>query len=86
MKWPYWKSHEILGQFVEELGEVARILNQTRGQKKPPKKGEPDPDLELEMGDLYFSLICMANSHGIDLNQAFDRAFTKIKTRDKERF
>lgn len=84
-KWPYWTPHEILARLVEEMGEVARLINHLWGPKKK-KSTEAEQDLEEEIGDVLYSLICLANSNGIDLDRAIRRSFDKTMTRDKDRF
>ena len=41
--------------------------------EKTKKREEPEGDLAMEMADILFVLICMANREGIDLQEAFDR-------------
>ena len=69
----------------EEVGELAREVNHRFGQKTK-KKEEPDADLGMEMADILFVLICMANREGIDLDEAFDRMMAKVEHRDAERW
>lgn len=83
-KTPYWPPMDNLARLVEEVGEVARSMNHKFGSK-PPKPGEVD-DLEGELGDVLFSLICIANSQNIDLDNAFEKVMHKCHTRDKDRF
>ncbi|MBX9906360.1 nucleotide pyrophosphohydrolase [Patescibacteria group bacterium] len=83
--WPYWKPYEILARLVEEVGELARIINHTFGPK-PKKATEEAQELELEVGDIYFALICFANSNNINLSDALDKCIHKGETRDKDRF
>ncbi len=40
----------------------------------------------MEMADILFVLICMANREGIDLQQAFDRMMAKVESRDRDRW
>jgi NTP pyrophosphatase (non-canonical NTP hydrolase) len=40
----------------------------------------------MEMADILFVLICMANREGIDLEAAFDRMMQKVETRDATRW
>ena len=74
-----------LARLAEEVGELAREVNHRFGQKTK-KHDEPDGDLAMEMADILFVLICMANREGIDLQEAFDRMMAKVETRDKERW
>ena len=74
-----------IARLTEEVGELAREVNHRFGQK-PKKPGEADGDLAMEMADILFVVICMANREGIDLQAAFDRMMAKVETRDKERW
>jgi NTP pyrophosphatase (non-canonical NTP hydrolase) len=74
-----------LARLAEEVGELAREVNHRFGQKTK-KKDEPEGDLAMEMGDILFVLICMANREGIDLQTAFDGMMEKVETRDRERW
>jgi NTP pyrophosphatase (non-canonical NTP hydrolase) len=74
-----------LARLSEEVGELAREINHRFGQKTK-KKDEPEGDLAMEMADILFVLICMANREGIDLQAAFDGMMAKVETRDRERW
>ncbi len=74
-----------LARLTEEVGELAREINHRFGQKTK-KKGEADADLGMEMADILFVLICIANREGIDLQAAFDRMMEKVDQRDKDRW
>jgi NTP pyrophosphatase (non-canonical NTP hydrolase) len=74
-----------LARLAEEVGELAREVNHRFGEKTK-KPEEPDGDLALEMADILFVLICMANREGIDLQEAFERMMAKIEARDEGRW
>jgi NTP pyrophosphatase (non-canonical NTP hydrolase) len=74
-----------LARLAEEVGELAREINHRFGQKTK-KPEEPEGDLAMEMADILFVLICMANREGIDLQEAFDRMMAKVTTRDSSRW
>jgi len=74
-----------LARLAEEVGELARELNHRFGQKTK-KADEPPGDLGMELADILFVLICMANREGIDLQQAFDRMMEKVESRDEHRW
>ncbi len=84
-KVPYWTPHEILARLTEELGELAREVNHTHGPKKK-KTATEGSTIKEEMGDVLFTLICLANSQKIDLDESFQKAMTKCYGRDKNRF
>jgi NTP pyrophosphatase (non-canonical NTP hydrolase) len=74
-----------LARLSEEVGELAREVNHRFGQKTK-KADEPEGDLAMEMADILFVLICMANREGIDLEAAFDRMMHKVEHRDAMRW
>jgi NTP pyrophosphatase (non-canonical NTP hydrolase) len=74
-----------VARLAEEVGELAREVNHRFGQKTR-KPAEPDGDLAMEMADILFVIICMANREGIDLAAAFDRMMAKVETRDRDRW
>lgn len=74
-----------LARLTEEVGELAREINHRFGQKTK-KHDEPAGDLAMEMADILFVLICMANREGIDLGDAFDRTMAKVEGRDADRW
>ncbi len=70
---------------MEEVGEVARLMARLYGdQSFKSDEGNAD-DLGMEMADVLFVLICLANQSGVDLEEAFDRAMAKKTNRDRER-
>jgi NTP pyrophosphatase (non-canonical NTP hydrolase) len=40
----------------------------------------------MELADILFVVICLANSQGIDLDQAFAGMMAKINARDADRW
>lgn len=81
----YWSSHEILARLVEEVGETARLINHLHGSKKK-KDNEPSQELSIELADILFTIICMANSQNIDLQEAFEKMMFKYTQRDRNRY
>ena len=74
-----------MARLAEEVGELAREINHRFGQKTK-KPDEPAGDLALEMADILFVLICIANREGIDLEEAFERMMQKVESRDEKRW
>ncbi|HEX9054270.1 MAG TPA: nucleotide pyrophosphohydrolase [Gemmatimonadales bacterium] len=74
-----------LARLAEEVGELAREVNHRFG-RKTKKPDEPEGDMGMEMADILFVLICMANREGIDLDEAFARMMAKVETRDEHRW
>ena len=74
-----------MARLSEEVGELAREVNHRFGQKTK-KPEEAAGNLGMEMADILFVLICMANREGIDLQAAFDAMMHKVETRDADRW
>lgn len=74
-----------IARLVEELGELSRALCHACGTKKP-KAGEDPGNVQSELGDLLFVMICLANAQGIDLTEALRGVLDKIDHRDRTRW
>jgi len=83
--WPYWTQHEMTVRLMEETGEFARLVNHIWGPKKK-KTEEAEQELELELGDILYTLMCFGNANGIDLDKAAEKSLAKVMKRDKKRF
>lgn len=83
--WKYWSPLSILARLLEECGEFARLVNHLYGDK-PKKDSEKEQELEEEIGDILYTLICFANLNNIDLDKAIKRSFEKSMNRDKDRY
>ena len=82
---PYWPPLSQFARLSEEVREVARLLNHMYGLK-PKKKEEAEQQLGEELADVLFTVVCLANSHNIDLDIEFEKALDKLRVRDKDRF
>lgn len=81
----YFSPLSMLARMSEEVGELAREVNHSYGEK-PKKSTEGDNSIELELGDILFITICFANSLGINLTEAHDKIMHKFNTRDAGRW
>jgi NTP pyrophosphatase (non-canonical NTP hydrolase) len=81
----YWPPLSNLARLVEEVGELAREMNHRYGHK-PKKTDEPVQDLALELADILFVVIAIANEQEIDLDAAFGRVLEKYRVRDGDRW
>lgn len=84
-KWPYWHPLSQMTRLTEGVGELARVINHLYGEK-PKKSNEKKQELEEEIGDVIYTLICLANSQKIDLDRAISKSIKKVTTRDKNRY
>jgi NTP pyrophosphatase (non-canonical NTP hydrolase) len=74
-------EHRVLDT-MSELGEVAKeILRMSDYGRKPIKYRE---EIKYELGDLFYSLITIANFFNIDLEEALNLALQKYKKRLKK--
>jgi len=73
---------------AEEVGELSKIMVRKYGEqsfKTKEKEATASQDIEEEMADILFVLICLANQMNIDLNKAFLKTIDKKTNRDKNR-
>ena len=81
----YWPPLTNLARLIEEVGELAREMNHQFGHK-PKRADEPDQDLALELADVLFVLLVIANEQGIDMTDALDQVMEKYRLRDSNRW
>ena len=74
-----------LARLTEEVGELAREINHRFGEK-PKKPEEAEGSVALELADILFVVICIANSQHIDLDDAFAQVMAKVTSRDAGRW
>ncbi len=85
LKKPYWHPLSQFARLSEEVGEVGRLLNHLYGDK-PKKTTEAKQELPEEIADVLFALVCLANTHDINLDDAMEAVIRKSTERDNERF
>jgi NTP pyrophosphatase (non-canonical NTP hydrolase) len=69
---------------TEEVGEVARIMSRKYGDQSF-KDSDKEKNLEEELADVLWVLMCIANQTGIDLTEALEKNFEKKNSRDAKR-
>ena len=79
----YFSELTNLAVLTEEVGELARVMARRYGDQSF-KSGETD-NLEEELADVLWVLLCLANQTGTDLTQAFARTLEKKTSRDRTR-
>ena len=79
----YFSELTNMAVLTEEVGELARVMARKYGDQSF-KAGEKD-NLEEEMADVLWVLICLANQTGVNLTEAFQKTIEKKTKRDKER-
>src|SRR5699024_11432193 len=76
----YFSPLALTARLKEEVGELAREINHTYGEK-PNKTTEASNTVEDEIGDILFFLACIKNYLDLDLSKSFHKSFTNITTR-----
>ncbi len=79
----YFSELTNMAVLTEEVGELARVMARKYGDQSF-KKGE-DCNLEEEMADVLWVLLCLANQTGVNLTEALQKSIDKKTQRDKER-
>jgi NTP pyrophosphatase (non-canonical NTP hydrolase) len=74
-----------LARLTEEVGELAREINHRFGPKTK-KVDEPEGDVALELADILFVVVVLANQLGVDLQDAMDQTMAKYRVRDADRW
>lgn len=81
----YFTPMTLVVRLAEELGELAREVNHSYGEKTKKETEEPG-DIALELGDLLFVITCLANRLDISLDKSFEDVMHKFETRDANRW
>lgn len=81
----YFSPLAQMARLTEEVGELAREVNHTYGEKSK-KASEPVNSVAEELGDVLFVTMIMANSLNIDLTDVFEKNMEKFNQRDHNRF
>ena len=80
----YFNELTNVAVLMEETGELARVMSRKYGEQSF-KKGEEKENIEEELADILFVLICIANQTGVDLTKAFKNNLLKKTKRDAQR-
>ncbi len=80
----YFSELTNLGILMEEVGELSRIMVRTYGDQSF-KESDRHKNLEDEMADVLWVLICLANQTGVNLTEALEKNFEKKNIRDADR-
>ena len=68
---------------ISELGELGKEI--LKGNSYGNKKYELTSDFKNEIGDVFFSLVCVANTMEINLEDALEKTMLKYKKRFDEK-
>ena len=81
----YFSPLTNVARLTEEVGELAREINHRFGEKTK-RTNEAEGSVAMELADVLFVVICLANSQGIDLEEAFAAMMRKVTSRDADRW
>ena len=79
----YFSELTNMAVLTEEVGELARVMARRYGDQSF-KAGEKD-NLEEELADVLWVLLCIANQTGVSLTDAFAKTLQKKTDRDRTR-
>lgn len=79
----YFSELTNMAVLTEEVGELARVMARKYGDQSF-KEGEKD-NVEEEIADVLWVLLCIANQTGVDITEAFARSIEKKTKRDQAR-
>ena len=79
----YFSELTNMAVLTEEVGELARVMARKYGDQSF-KEGEKD-NLDDEMADILWVLLCIANQTGVNVTEAFARNLEKKTQRDSAR-
>lgn len=80
----YFSELTNLGILMEEVGELSRLIVRKYGEQSN-KSTDIKVNMEDELADVLWVIICIANQTGIDLTTALQKNFEKKTARDSQR-
>jgi NTP pyrophosphatase (non-canonical NTP hydrolase) len=80
----YFNELTNLGILMEEVGELSRLMVRMYGEQSF-KESDKNKQLDDEMADVLWVLLCLANQTGVNLADALQRNFEKKNMRDADR-
>lgn len=64
---------------LSELGEVS--IEALKASQYGKRQGVQTEDWTAELGDVFFSLVCLANTTGVNLEETLEDTLTKFRLR-----
>lgn len=80
----YFNELTNMALLTEEVGELARVIARKYGEQSS-KESDKEYNLEEEIADVLFVLICIANQTGVNLSDALQKNLEKKTSRDSTR-
>ena len=79
----YFSELTNMAVLTEEVGELARVMARKYGDQS--FKADEKDNLDEELTDILWVLLCIANQTGVNLTEAFARNMEKKTKRDNTR-
>ena len=79
----YFSELTNMAVLTEEVGELARVMARKYGDQSF-KPGEKE-NIDEEIADILWVLLCIANQTGVDVTKAFEHTIEKKTKRDNQR-
>jgi NTP pyrophosphatase (non-canonical NTP hydrolase) len=76
-----WTREEVALGFVGDVGDLAKLIQAANGVRNIP---DVNKKLAHELSDCLWSVIVVANLHGIDLEQVFMSTMDDLEQHSKE--
>ena len=73
-----WTNEEIALGFIGDVGDLAKLVLAQNGKRNIP---ESRTKLEHELADCLWSVMVLANLHGIDLERSFLNTMNELEER-----
>lgn len=80
----YFNELTNLGILMEEVGELSRVMVRLYGEQSF-KETDKSKNMEDELADVFWVLLCLANQTGVNLAEALQKNFEKKNLRDAQR-
>lgn len=74
-----WSPAELAQGFAGDLGDLMKLVMAKEGRRVSPHENL-DAALEHELADCLWSVLCLADAYGLDLEKAFLRTMTQLET------
>jgi len=80
----YFSELTNMAVLTEEVGELARLMARKYGDQSF-KESDKNREIDDELADVLWMLICIANQTGVNLHDAFKKNLEKKNVRDATR-
>lgn len=71
-----WTSEDLALGFVGDVGDLVKLISAVKGKRNIP---DSHKKLEHELADCLWSVIVIAEMHGVDLEQSFFETMNRLE-------